>query len=369
MTFLVEIFMYDLFNNNGGNINTAFNTPEFTYVINSYKKEIKNIKEYYRSRIFTVRSSHLLCRILTQAMAGIENDIYTFSDIVSARVENINRVFNLTSATTYGRMHDSVFYKGPETIISTNGPVDLDTIEDNWKEAEPVKVVYHTTSNLGLLLPLGKADSSEYGLSVIDINIELLCLQYRCFLLEQNRKITDVSDSVVMSPEYFVHMYVLPNMLGRQLDLTIFNRFINIMHGDNNGKAFYKHPFNIVNYGSKLDSVLNELLDFLTNRPCDYKSVLKSFPSVCSDNLLQTLKLPDVSLTRQVWWGLLLSRLKICKTLLELGGDPGVRRNTSLLNALIIDLKYMKTSRVLESMLPVGLLDAYNQEIDFIINY
>ena len=67
--------------------------------------------------------------------------------------------------------------------------------------------------------------------------------------------------------------------------------------------------------------------------------------------------MPDMAETRQVWWALFLTRLKLTEFLVEVAGETGRHYNQSLLNPLAIDLKRFITDNVFSKGLPMELVD------------
>lgn len=159
-------------------------------------------------------------------------------------------------------------------------------------------------------------------------------------------------------------MYVIPNMLYSHIELVLLNRMMNLFYGAPMGVAYGKYPFSIVNYDNKLDSVLKQSLDRIKNSNFIYPSMLSNIPSIFNNSMLESLIIPDVAQTRQVWWSLVLSRLKVMKFLLDISNEKAIVNNKSYINHLKISIKNLNRDNVYSSSLPKDI----NYEIQNILN-
>lgn len=137
----------------------------------------------------------------------------------------------MTSDINYGQVFKGVFY-GPscdELILYDEEYFNPFYAEKEWMRINAVKVLLHPKSDLALLLPNGRDSSTGGGLAVISVNVPLLAIQYRGFLKSQMLKIK-AEDDAKLGIQHFIHMFVLPNMLYNQIDITIMNRLMNLFY-------------------------------------------------------------------------------------------------------------------------------------------
>jgi len=340
--------------------NSAISIPsEYNQIRDTYQNEVNSIINYYNNRVFSVKSNHVLCKLLNLSTPSITYTIERYMQIADTRSPYIGKIFNFTSEINVGKFHKGIFY-GPdveEIIYSTSEYINPFELIPNWKKIEAVKVLYHPFSNMNLLLPNGFKHSTEKGTAFIGINIELLLLQYRCFMIEQNNKLANQAgnDVSILSHRHFVHMYVLPNMIKSHIDMVLLNRLMNIFYGAPMGGDIKKHPFHISDYSNKLDNVLELVIKRLKNNSRPYQHLLKNIPSVFNKNMQVSLVMPDMAQTRQVWWSLVLSRIKIMKFLIDIGGVAGIRNNRMHINKLQVTIKHLIEENVIEAMLPTDL--------------
>lgn len=348
--------MYNLFTKRFLSNNAVLLPPAFELFKRIYQREILNIVSYYNDRVYVVPSNHLLCRILTTAEIPYTYEIDRYMEVALARSPYVAKHFNFTSEINYGRFFDGVFYGEGNTELIIYNEEYFNPYEaiQNWKAIQAVQVLEHPVTDLGLLLPNGKENSTDKGLVVISINIPMLLLQYRGFQMEQRAKgIVESNSSLGVA--HFVHMYVLPNMLYSHIELVILNRLMNLFYGAPMGDSLHKHPFLVVNYGDKLDKILESILRHVQDARMQYLSVLKNIPSVFEEDVQQALMMPDFAKTRQIWWSLVLSRMRIIKFLLDVGGENGVHVNRSYVNKFQLVLKRLLDENLYKAILPRDL--------------
>ena len=262
-------------------------------------------------------------------------------EIAYARSPYIAKNFLLTSPITVGKIHDGIFY-GPgneEVIIYNEDYFNPYAIAKDWRNIRAVEVIQHNCSDLSLLIPNGKDHYTDQGLSFISVNIPLLLLQYRGFLLEQSLPHNTANYNAGLNTAHFVNMFVLPNMLFSHVEKVIFNRIFNLTIGAPMGKGTSKYPFLVLDYSERMDNILNELIDRMKDKSFLYSSVLQHIPGMFTKDMQVALEVPDFGRTRQVWWACLTSRIRQMYFLMYLGGKNGINMNRSLYNRACIDLE------------------------------
>lgn len=369
--------MYNIFNNTYQSSASVSINATFELVKRTYQNTIDTIINYYQHRTFAVKSNHLLCRIINIGMIPISYDKDRFNEVALVRSPYLAKHFNLTSPINYGSTFKDVFYSNcTEFILYDDSDFDHNLVLQDWRNICAVKVLDHPISNTGFLIPSGnggiinnkekeiefESDTanlySDKGMAVISINIPLLLTQYKGFLLES---INNTNITSELSVANFVHMYVLPNMLYSHVDLVVLNRMMNIFYGAPMGESYRKYPFPISNYNSKLDYVLKQSLIRVKTSSYIYPSMLMNMPSVFNDSILKSLIIPDITQTSQVWWLLILSRLKVMKFLLDISNEKALSNNRSYINSLKINIKNLKRNSVYKTLLPDDIYYEVNE--------
>jgi hypothetical protein len=308
--------------------------PTWRYVRSGLLRNVQQTINYYRNKNFSVRNSHLLVRLLNSSETTIGGEIGLFYNQAQAKALRLASIFDLTTSVSRGSVHEGVFFgKGSKEIIMVSDdyrdPIEL---EANWKNIQAIRFLDHPKSDTSLLLANGKAYSTEEGITVVDINLPALLVQYRCWRKEQ--KIQDELGFPTETNGMFVHKYVLPNMLYSQLEIAIFNRINNYALGAPMGEPLYRHAFELISYTSKLDTVLKTAIKYLRNKDLDFYAMMRYVPMTSHENLLDIAYLPENAPTVQIYWAEFASRLKLINFLVQISPSNCTKISRQEINAL-----------------------------------
>ena len=344
--------LFDIFQSISLHPSSQRQPPEFDYVKRIYLRELLGLQEYYHNRVYAVRNQNLLVRLLAHVDTPMDYTADRYVEVTRIRAPYIVKAFKLTSEIDYGVVHAGVFY-GPgtdEVLLYDDTYFDPIYAERNWKRITAVTPIWHPRSDMGFMLPNGRATSTDTGLAVTGINLPMLALQYRCFLREQ--MIKQQHGDGLLGASHFIHMYVLPNMMYAHTDIIVMNRLMRIYYDLPMGMAKHKHPFPIVSYENKLDSVLKKIITDYKNIPMQYDWLLSAMPAISNIDMAHAMLIPEIAPTRQIWWAMMISRLETISFLIDLGGEESIRRNGIHLNRLNRDLRRLKRENIYDQVLP-----------------
>jgi hypothetical protein len=344
------------------------------YIKRIYQSKLVEVREYYSTRTNYLKNDHILVRLLTTGLGSLHTDYRTFVSTAIERSGYLIRFFEFTGAVGYGRLRHGSFYGdgSHEIIIGDDEDFDVDRAVRDWKLLTPIRVLTHPVSDFNLVLPNGKNNHGIDGLTVIYINIPMLMLQYRMFIEEQRNR-----EDGIISPKLFGYQYVLPNMMASHLDHVFVNRIINLKEKLSMSDALTHSAFFQAEAKSgegsalvlKVNDAQNVVLDRLRGGQMDYPQVLASIFTVTKHDALDLLIMPSIAPTRQVWWALLLARLKHTKFLLELSKEYGIGgQNRMYEDRAWIDLSRLIDSRVLEAHLPPNILEVTLDQLNATLN-
>lgn len=345
--------MYSLYNGEVDFQSSTIKQGNFNYVRKTYDREIKKVINYYSTKPFVVRSNHILARILTIGAIPIHYDIDRYMEVAYARSPYVAKAFNLTSSINYGKIFNGHFYGlgNSEILLYNESYFNPYEALENWRELRPVTVLDNSLSDLNPCLPNGVRNSTAYGICVISIDIPMLLLQFRGFLIEQYNK-EKTNQNGMLGATHFIHMYVLPNMMYSHFDCILRNRIISRFYGEPYSERLVSTVFHFIDASSKLDKIIDEVIKTLKNKNAVFTDYLKIMPSIYEENMYESIVMPDIPRTRQVWWALYLSKLKMTKFLIDIGGSKGVVRNRDYIGKMKIDIR-----RLLEENAYSGILD------------
>lgn len=339
---------------------------EIDYIRRLYERELTTVISYYHNSVYYLRNTQLLVRMLRHVDIPFHYDADRYIEIARARAPYVASQFKLTSDINYGRIFNGEFYGAgnDEIIIYNESYINPYKAERNYRNIKAVKVLLHPQANLKLLLPNGKINSTEVGLSVVSVDLALLAFQYRAFILDR-MSYNNTDEGLVEN--HFIYKYVLPNMLYKHLDIAIMNRTMNLFYGAPMDNALNRHPFVVGDYSAKLDKGLLGIIKLLKNRKVKYEFMLRMIPGISVIDMQEALQLPNVAMTRQINWAMMLSRLKIIKFLIDLGGKEAIRYNKMDIANLKIYLRRMMNEHVLSQVIRDDLLYDTSMTIDEIL--
>jgi hypothetical protein len=345
-------------------------TSNWDYVRTILQCNISEVINYYRSNIRSVKSNHLLARLLDTISLDKDMDIDRYYLNIDELSYRLAVTFGFTSPISKGNLFTGVFYgaNNPEYVLSVNDYFDIHYANEHWEDIEAVKVITHPKNDLLYMLPNGHMYNSEIDLTVVSINIPLLAIQYRAFYLNELNKKTDS----VRGMNQFIGGYVIPNMLKSQSEIVILNRLYNKINDiPTNDLSNVKHPFALINNTYLLDKELDKVIYNIQKVSTDYNTIYSNIPSIYNENIYDTLLLPNMASTRQVYWLLLLSRLKAMDLLFTITGKKVLNKNQNIINELVQDLKSSSGISFMKEIIPFNvyeLVECYFNKIFNIYN-
>ncbi len=359
--------MYSLFTGGYDGDYSGYHWPEFNYIKNKYLLKLYQLQEYYHSRVYAVKGTNFLAILLNNLSIPMHYDNVRYVEACRSRMDYISKVMRMTSSTNPGILHNGEFYGDgvKEIIYSIDEYFDIPYVVKNWQDMISVKPLLHPKSDLDMMLPNGKRASSGDGLAAIAINIPMLALQYKCFLMDQFTKAKERQS--MLGTVHFVHMCILPNMLPDSLDISIMNRLMNLFYGRPQGVSYLRHAIATANYTKQVDGVLAKVLYRLENTKLDDSHELLQIPTVYSKTMIDALQMPDFAPTRQIWWSLLLSRLDIMKFIIDVNPNQDNNVNRRDINELKTDLKYLRRDSILPNVMSKDMLFDVESEINDIL--
>lgn len=304
------------------------------------------VQRYCRSRVTAVLNQHVLCRTLNTFALPPVIDPIEMLDMALSRSPYIERQPIFTSSLSIGEPTRGQFTHphNREYLIAYDTAFMPEEAKRNWMELRSVVFLEHPFSDLSMVVPGPNVQRTVEGDVFIGIDVSMLLFQFRCW---QNH--VQENGYIHGNIQQFVSMYVLPNMLNSYFDLAIVNRFMALANGEPFSVCSTKTPYIGYNYDRYFDKDLEAVL-----KSCEgnrtYEALLADIPAVTAKNGLEALQIPAMPTTRQVWWALLASRLRIMETLVQLPKRT-VRANRSLNNELLLIIKEIRSGGTF-NMLP-----------------
>lgn len=290
-----------------GGIRTPHDLPYLKRLYHFNKDAIEN---YYLTRTFSVKNTHILSRFLEHLSPHFGYDSYRYLDYAENNIRYLAKHFRFTSDMEKGLVHPPHFFgnDGEEVIFVEYSPFNVHEFERHWKTAPCIRILKHPRNDLKLLLPLGRDDGSRGGLSVISLDPLKLAIKYREFLREQQR--ISLMGGSPLGKNQFVMRYVLPGMMESVIDHVFLNRLMDAFYGREEVVPEFKHRFKLYEPTTQVDRYVQQTLETIRHKDTDFITLLHNIQLIFEIDASALLCLPDMSGTRQSKWALIASRLE-----------------------------------------------------------
>ena len=355
--------MYQLLRESPLHIGGGLTFPEYRRIRDGLRLSIERIKHYRRMNPRYLPGNHLLIRLLESIPSSNKMDDVTYNSKIADNALLWTQTFKLTSALSKGQ----VWRPGPflgkqvtEVIIANIDTWDVEEGMANWEELKPIRYLYHPMCTLKLPVADSQFASTEAGVAVITINVPMLACQYKAW-----RRVYGEVDESPRTIGQFLQAYPLPNMLDSQIDIAVLNRLIGrFFKTVPNGEPF-RHPFYLTDWSTEIDAVLDKFLSQVGPKRWDFDTLVSHIPTVCSENLHHTLKLPEMAFTTQLQWAVMLSRLSLAAFLVQFNRATENDRNQRYLDYIRRWLQYVDGNNAMRVAMPIDLFEDASILIDY----
>lgn len=284
-----------------------------------YNKD--SIEDYYQERNFAVKNTNILSRILEHFPIYLNYTDYRYLEFTDDRIKYLAKHFRFTSEIEKGIVHPGYFFgnENEEIIIAGYENFNLYECITSWKKDKCIYVLKHNRNDSKFLLPLGNQDGSKSGICSILINIPKLAIKFREFSKQQ--VINSNTDKITLNKNHFVIKYVLSTMMDDVIDHTLLNKIMDRFNNVPEVTPKYTHRFKLFIPTTQIDKYIDDTLEIITSKRLDFINILHNIKLMFSEDALTLLSFPDLGMTRQIKWALLLSRIdymlflyNVCKT-------------------------------------------------------
>jgi hypothetical protein len=314
------------------------------------RKSLDRIVRHLRNRHWYVYSSHILVKILTSIPVDRDLDIFEYHKKVEAIAYDLGKTLGISSSLHKSISKDSYMLGDDvtEIYVAINEPIDLLTVESNWEELEPIKFLRHDVDSLDLT-PLDGRRSEEFGLAVIQVDIVKLAIQYRSWIKHWEESGVDEIPSVVN----FVAGHPTANALYSFYDHCIYNRFRTRLEGKVPSTKVTKLTFSTPSYTDEVDKYIKYTINRIERAGgFTFDQMLQQLELVTVKDAFNLTRLPQLFISRQVEWVILISRLETLIYLVQTGDMFGHNsKNRVNLNKIKIYVKSLRGTRIFSNTL------------------
>jgi len=335
------------------------------YVKRMMVSEIARLKKYYRNRERGVNNSHMLNRLISMCSSNIELSDMAYRATIKASYLYTVKQLEIVSNINDGFYHENLFFSknAIEVLYAVENDVDWFTLEKTWRDAIPIRCVYHELTDINYYPMFGTMELQDQALFVYEIDIILLMAQYRYWSLER------IENNMSTNPTRFLAMYVMPNMIGSMTDLAILNRLFKINKQEEIPKFRFEHPIQVMDFTRDIDRLLNSINYDTSGEDLYLEQLFLTIPAIEQENMDGVLRLHKQFFTRQSEWILWVSRIRYIYDLMLYIGKKGEVKNKDelyYLPAMIRRLENRSTTVRLPGV-QLAKLDSYTFKIKEII--
>lgn len=293
--------------------------------------------KYWERSSFRPDNRHLLVQILRSLDHSLETPLTKVLENLDARWASITKHFQITSAGSYGKPHQNVFYSSEfnevKDYIVALELCDIDPFDEEftWRHVSPFRVLYHPANDFKWLLPAGNTYSGLKGFSVVALDIKLLAMQFALFKKEQYEL---HKENAILTPTAFLINDALPKIYPSHIDQAVWN-FCEVEASGS--KQFIPRewlPVAFPDITAYVKRMAQSVVPKISNSRRYYIQTVESLPALFHENAHEALKLPYIPYTRQSNWIRILSRWKHVVFLLSLQGKKGMDSNSSYISEL-----------------------------------
>jgi len=264
------------------------------------------MSEYVRTSTKRLRSNHLLVKLLESIPPAPATTALRHYDLVEDVAEEIARGLRISTDIQSGELTSGNFYGGDVKEIVIAGTLNRPEFNAqdellNWDSISAVRILYHPSSDLNFNVPYGVEQTDAFGYAVIMIDIPLLTIQYTHWANLQNSKPIDRRQTT----QQFIYRYVLGNMIDRQLEIAMFNRYRDINNDITPSKVIERTPLALAKHTGSFDKEVPDVMEYLYDSAASTEDVLDNIPLTIDNTLRDILPFTSLTETRQIYWAIL----------------------------------------------------------------
>jgi hypothetical protein len=333
--------------------------PQWPSIDTGLIQAVHEVQDYYHNQVRNVHSQHLLVRLLQTLpiSTSLPNQVF-FDRVTDIAYRHAGELHLPSPITRGGIQHRETFFgQGTYDVLAAfNFPhedQDIEKLAANWKWLCPVKLYRHPLVDLTISLPNGKQPDRVLGnLCVAVIDIPLLALQYKCWMEDNIR----TRQATPLTIEHFISMFVLPNMIPRQVDLCLANRVFAMYDLGDLPKQERSNPFSMPRYEHRVDGIIHQYLSVVCLKSESFDQLLLALPQLDNGDYRLLIDVPPGPLTEQLGWVWLLAQLPTIRFLVQINKLSGNQRNQTYLRNLRLALLDYTSSKILSRYMPEPVL-------------
>lgn len=284
---------------------------EFEFIKRKYQSDIQRLIKYYGNSSKIVRNDFILNKLVKALNPGITLDNFSYYHNVVKEELYISRQLGLYNEFSPGKAFYNHFYVNNSIeyiIVADNYTYNGEELTLDILKRSSVRVITTNEKYLDyhLLNRTISKDNKYFTITVIEIDIKLLLMQYKAWCVERLRLDSSTDSNT------FVATIILPNAIRSMQDLIIYNRFKTIVTEEDyiNRNIRINHPLLITDYSKKIDNVLFRIHKQIKNKKMNIEQYYLTIPTLYNKSLLNSLSFTNYYTTQQFMYIYFISRIK-----------------------------------------------------------
>tara|TARA_B100000700_G_scaffold91328_2_gene102993 strand:- start:2660 stop:3745 length:1086 start_codon:yes stop_codon:yes gene_type:complete len=334
----------------------------FLVVKRKLQKNILKFLKHFRSNRYAVKSNHLLVNIIHDMNVSADMSLFEYYQKVKGRVERVAKAHGIASALYKGKKRDKNTFYGDnvtEVIVLMDNNVSPLNAEREWQAYEPVRILRHGKNDLSLNTLNGE-DVDFNGVAIIGLDIVALMLQYREWVRAQS----DANVEFMGTPMQFVMQYPIANAILSHHDVAIINRLSKLYFGEPVDEMDNKQPFFLSDQTGNVDEYLLNRTTVLVSRSMKFESQLQQIELPRYTSVQPAIAFPDMAITRQNSWALVVARIPIISLLLAVDFESGGVRNRQEKSIIRKEIRKFLSDNAMQAALTPQQAEDFKTELD-----
>jgi hypothetical protein len=338
---------------------------QWEFVRRNMASNIERYQSAYRSTSKTSRIRHVLIDLLINLGVSMRTEYSEYVYRAESRLGTLSQALRLCSEVSPGQSRPSSFY-GPnveEVILAVSEPFVVSDFINNWKNEVSVKPLTHPITSFVFPHPF-EINHPDGGLSVIQVDIPKLALQYRLFVEEQSIR-EDQLDIV-----NFMGRYIWPNMMKDHMEQVWHNRlFAKQFNTGISERGITPAPFAVTILESSFVACAEQVFFSMQRVAKDtLYSAMDNIPSLSYSSTSSALALPDLVSTNNVLWLGYACRLKHINFLLSVADGRFSEPSRDTLNQMFRQLQYGQVQRYMGTQLSGKAFEFINSQLQLLMS-
>lgn len=308
--------------------------PRKDYVKHIFDGYLSYIKSYYSSNNHYVKRPNKLVTLIESLSIDLtKTNTDVFLDLDTNSMYNANTIGFVTNINkNLLSFKNTIVDKTIEYIIINNYGFNY-LSKDDCKDS--LKCIYNNSDEV--LMGHPKVLKLEDKTFIYTLNVTKLGMSYYYWAKEQLKIDKDIDTA------RFVYENILTEVIDSILDVSIFNRYINISNDIIPTKFTNYNAIGVVDLSLHIDKMYKWVLKHYKNKDITYEEYLINIPLITTDTALDLIKLPYIQTDKRNKWALYISRFDYILHLLE---NVNNKRNKDGLTRLKKSIIYDRNEKV-----------------------